>query len=212
MGAFFLLALAASPAWAQHTSADASEGFSSLAKSPIRGGPYLSTIQDRFGDPILVIDYPWTMHQRVSIEVATLPGDPAEWSEVRPLYYFDRLFNGERKVAIYKCLESSAEVPTRATVEQDGAEYNYIGQRNSLGKPSVLVACRTPVAEIKSVVDRAVFPLLDPWAVDRRLLQLDLPPKSFATKGKIRVWFLRGDTVLWSEDVAWPGFAAQQDP
>lgn len=230
IGAFLLVSIAAAPAWAQHTSADTAEGFSSLARAPIRGGPYLSTIQDRFGEPILMVDYPWTVHAKASIEVAALPDDQTQWSEVRPLYYFDRLFHGNQMVAIYKCLESAANVPTRASGEKNGVEYSYVGQRNSLGKPSVVVVCRTPIAEAEPtaekeptakaeptakkelLADRAVYPLLEPWAPDQRTLQLDLPRDFFAKQGKIRVWLLRGDAVLWSEDIAWPGFAAEGSP
>lgn len=232
-----LLAVAAGQALAQHTSRDASAGFSSLARAPVRvGGPYLSVIQDRFGDPILVVDYPWTTHQRASVEVASLPDDPAFWPEVRPLYFFARFFKGETMVAIYKCQDAAAEVGAKGSFTEGNIDFELIGRRNSLGRPLAVVAASTPVEEAadasktsdilktpdvpktpeapqlpdaSKTVRRAAFCLLEPCAVNRRLLQLDLPQTYFAKPGKIRVWFLRGDTLLWAEDVDWPGLAGQ---
>jgi len=51
----------------------------------------------------------------------------------------------------------------------------------------------------------AVFCLLSPWAINERLLHLDLPQGDFAKPGTLYVWFLRDDAVLWREVVQWPG-------
>jgi hypothetical protein len=205
--AILLLVAGASPAAAQHTSRDVAEGVSSLARAPLRSPrSHVTTIQDASGSPILMIDYPWTMHARTSIEVASLPEDPAGYSEVRPLFFFNKLFSGVRKVAIFECQDGSAEAATTASFVEEGTAFEVIGQRNSLGNPSAVVTSHTQIEEISAIVSHAVFCLLDPWTVNRRLLQLDLPPEQFAKPGKIRIWFLRDDVVLWSEDVPWPGF------
>jgi len=205
--AILLLAAAASPVAAQHTSRDVAEGFSSLARAPLRSPrSHVTTIHDVSGSPILMIDYPWTMHARASIEVAALPADPSGASEVRPLFFFKKLFSDVRKVAVFECQDASAEVLTTASFVEGGTEFEVVGQRNSLGNPSAVVTSHTQIEAISAVVGRAVFCLLDPWAVDRRLLQLDLPVEQFAKPGKIRIWFLRDDVVLWSEDLPWPGY------
>ena len=50
-----------------------------------------------------------------------------------------------------------------------------------------------------------VFPQLDVWAVDEGHLNFDLPPDVFEKPGKLFVWFLRGNRLLWEEQVDWPG-------
>ena len=216
-----LLTAGLGQAEAQQTSGYPAEGLPDLARAPIRvGGPFATTLRDLSGDPILVIHYPWTAHARTSIEVSSLPTESAEaphsaelrpsaveLSEVRPLYFFARSFKGQNTVAIYECQDGSAELPTKVNLVDAGTDYQVLGRRNALGKPSVLVASKTRIDAISKVVDRAVFCLLDAWAVDRQLLQLELPQAYFATPGRIRVWLLRGDAVIWSEDLAWPGFS-----
>lgn len=169
---------------------------------------YVSVAEQPDGEPILVIDYAWKVHARPSIEVCTLPDDQSEWPAIRPLFFLDKFFIKERIMkAVYRCLDGSEEVPTTGTFAEQDIDFEILGDSNSLKKPSVCVACRTKVPEIAKGVARALFCLLDPWAVDERTLYLDLPQKHFAESGQIRVWFLRRQAVLWSETVAWPGFS-----
>jgi len=172
---------------------------------------YVSVARQATGEPILVVDYPWKTHARPSIEVSTLPDDEAEWSEIRPLFFSAELMKGRLAKAVYACLDGSEKVPTRASLTEGGVEFEVLGDRNSFGKPSVSVACRTQVHEIRKVAVRALFCVLEPWAVDRRRLLFDLPREHFADPGKLRVWFLRGEKVLWSETVNWPGFPREDE-
>ena len=52
---------------------------------------------------------------------------------------------------------------------------------------------------------RAVFLLLDSWAINDHLLNLDLPRDTFSQPGLLHVWFMRGGEVMWEETVPWPG-------
>ena len=202
-----LLAVGAGQAMGQQTGGKTGGEFSELARAPLRvGGPFLTITEDRQGEPVVVVDYPWTMHTRGSIEVCSLPADPAKRSEVRPLYFFNNSFHGEAMVAVYECQDASAKVPTRAAFSAEGTRFEVLGNRNALGRPAVCIAGRTQVEKITDVVDRVFFCLLAPWSVDRRTLQLELPRAYFPKPGKIRLWFLRGDVVVWSEDADWPGY------
>ena len=169
-------------------------------------GPYVSLARQATGEPMLVVDYPWKTHARPSIEVSTLPDDEAQWPEIRPLFFLDKFMRGRVATAMYACLDGSEKVPTSTSLVEEGVEYEVFGDRNSFDRPSVSVACRTPVQKIGQVATRALFCLLEPWAVDRRRLLFDLPSEHFAGPSKLRVWLLRGDAVLWSETVDWPGF------
>lgn len=232
-----LLAVGAGQAAGQQPGRQTGSGFGEMARTPLKAEtPFLTVVEDREGRPILLVDYPWETHARASVEVSSLPDDRAKRSEVRPLYFFDRFFQGEAKLAVYECQDASATAPTRATFsaaetrseqetgpeEKPGSDketgpekeagtgvktrFDLLGDRNTLGRPAASVAARTQVEEITGVVHRAFFPLLAPWATGGRRLHLQLPPAYFAEPGAIRVWFLRGDAVIWSEDIAWPGY------
>jgi hypothetical protein len=46
---------------------------------------------------------------------------------------------------------------------------------------------------------------LAPWRIDDRTLSIDFPPDYFDKPGKMRVWFLRGDKIIWDDELSWPG-------
>ena len=51
-----------------------------------------------------------------------------------------------------------------------------------------------------------MFLQLDSWAINDQMLSLDLARHVFIKSGKLFVWFLRGDKVLWEEKIDWPGY------
>ena len=63
----------------------------------------------------------------------------------------------------------------------------------------------TPEKNSSLIGTTAVFYPPDAWAINDRLLLLDLPRDSFDKPGKLYIWFLRGDRILWQEELMWPG-------
>jgi len=207
---------------------DASPNPGTEAAETPRGDAYVSLITRPTGEPILKIEYPWNRHARPSLEVRVLAPDEVDAPLIRPLFFVATIMEGEVTRTVYQCQGDSERTAQVATFRRDGMDFEVFGARNALGRPSVCAACRTAPGrrqtlaevieeaeqsepEIESLVEapkpetRAVFPLLDAWAVDRRTLYLELPAKYFSQPSKIRVWLLRRDDVLWRADVDWPG-------
>jgi hypothetical protein len=176
----------------------------------------IAVIRGRGGRKTLAIEYPWKAHQNASVEVRLVPAERAEGTFVTPLDFYGQFlshgaektsYNVDLQAKIYRCLDHAEEGLTE-TFAKDRMGFKIVGRRNSLGHPSVYVLAYN---EGKTPEDRAdvVFPQLDTWAVADNRLSLDLPPEVFARPGKLFVWFLRGDRLLWEEQVDWPGAAAK---
>ncbi len=167
---------------------------------------FVSVSSDYTGSPILLVEYPWTHHARPSVEVRMLGEDEPDDYRVRPLHFLNDFMTGEMNVAVFRCQLDAADTRRTKTTTRSEIEFKLIGDRNSLGKAAVCVCCDTPAPfdELKRV-NRAAFGLLGPWAVDRRTLHLELPQQHFTKPGKMRVWLLRGDGIVWSEVIQWPG-------
>ena len=179
------------------------------AKTPRAERPsYLAVVRQPTGEPILVVDYPWPRHARPSVEVRLFAENEADNYLVRPLLFVDSFMKGEVTVNIYHCQDRSEDTPLSRPLSEGGIDFELLGKRNSLGKPSVCVACRARTGGTETGAF-AVYCLLKSWAVDRRTLFLDLPPGYFSRPGKIRVWFLRGKDIVWSETATWPGIGRQ---
>ena len=112
---------------------------------------------------------------------------------------------------VYHCLDGADDSDMVDSLLLDKIDFHIIARRNSLGRPAVLVVPEDKATKLHgkeaefTAAIRAVFPLLDAWAVNDRLLTLDLPRDSFSQRGQLHVWFLRGSRVMWEETVAWPG-------
>jgi hypothetical protein len=61
------------------------------------------------------------------------------------------------------------------------------------------------------VPPRTIFYFLKSWAIDPETLRLELPAKQYGKPGRLRVWFLRGDSVVWQQTVEWPGMDGATD-
>ena len=199
-----------------------------LVSEPARGESFVSVIRQPTGEPLLVIKYPWKRHAKPSIEVRVLDPSQLDSSLIRPLFFRHEIMKGDVTAAVYRCQDDSDDLPQTATFSEGTADFDVLGARNSLGRPSVCVACRIvpePASEktAKLIADlartgqdsaltqslqpetRAAYCLLDAWAVDARTLYLELPASHFSQPSKIRVWFLRGKDIVWMANTTWPG-------
>lgn len=166
-------------------------------------------------DLALLIAYPWKVHRRPSVEIRLVAGKDADAGAVRPLFFLSEYMKGEVTVAVYRCQDEAAGAPVRESLTEKEVEFEILGRRNSLAKPSVCVVHRFAADEPDggTTADEpdggtaAVFCLLPAWAIDKRLLRLDLPRQDFAKPGKMHVWFLREGTIVWKETLDWPGNA-----
>lgn len=172
-------------------------------RRPVADSP-ISLMERRSGDRVLLVGYPWKVHRRPSVEVRLVTDKDADASKLRPLFFAHEYFEGEVRVSVYQCEDEAASVPVRKSVTLEEVAFEILGRRNSLGRPSACVVHRFPTDD-PAPGAAAVFCLLRPWALDTRLLQLDLPREYFAGRGKMHVWFLRGGRILWHQTLDWPG-------
>lgn len=185
-----------------------SSGFA-VAQPPAGPGipgttPHVSIVKQHTGEQALVVDYPWKVHDRPSVEVRLVTRHEAGRRDIRPLLFVKEFMKGTVTVNVYHCLDKAAGVPQRHGFTQKKIEFEILGRRNRLGRPSVCVARRIPDDD-PAPGAAAVFCLLPSWSVDKGLLHLELPPQYFAEAGELYVWFLRHDKVLWEERTKWPG-------
>ena len=183
---------------------------------------YVTLVRERSGQQTLAIHYRWNVHSQASVEVRLMPAD-APAANVAPLYFVREYFKGDVSRKIYHCLDAAEGHETADSFTKDKLDFQIIGRRNALDRPAVLIlphvqpekpsdkaadkAPKNPSDKAVESADspRAVFPLLDAWALNDRSLSLELPRETFATAGQLHVWFLRSDRVLWEETVPWPG-------
>lgn len=177
-----------------------------------REGSRVSLFREPAGKLVLVVRYPWTLHAKPSVEVRLLGEGEPDDGAVRPMCFRSKYMKGPTTVAVYRCQDGCENSPTTVPIKEQDVEFEALGNRNSLGAPAVCVARQVvrkdatfhegPAMEPGAA---AAFPLLEPWALDKGLLYLDLPKDYFAESGRMRVWYLRRDRIVWSEDLAWPG-------
>ena len=170
------------------------------------GSSFVSVVRRPTGEPILVVAYPWKEHARPSIEVRAYGPDEADSRQIDPLYFVNNFMKGEVTVAVYKCQDLGGQTRTTAQLTKNEIDFEVIGERNSFGGPSATVACRTKYRiSAAETVPRAIFPLLEPWSIEPQELYLDLPEAYFSGPVKLRIWMLRGKSVVWTETIRWPG-------
>jgi hypothetical protein len=166
----------------------------------------VSLLRQRDGDRALVISYPWDLHRRPSVEVRLVTGKDPGPTVVRPLLFVGNYMKGKVAAAVYRCEDKAVGAPVRESLTVKGLQFEILGRRNRLERPSVCVIHRF-ADDQPAPGTTAVFSQLPAWAINRRLLQLDLPREEFTQPGRLYVWFLRDETVLWEETVDWPGYA-----
>lgn len=180
-----------------------------------RPNPDVRLLQDHDGDLILAIKRPWKSFTLPSIEVCLLPNDMPQTAPLHPMYFLSNHLRGEVTANLYRTLDQADEIPVRQPFTDKGIEFEWVGHRNSLGKAAVCVACRTEPpqkrsSEDKTMLSRATFCLLNYWSVERDGLYLDLPADYFSAPGRLRIWLLRDNQIVWSDTIRWPGIASQQ--
>ena len=213
-----LTLLAASTSIPGTTRADATDTASVASSGPatamdMYAESFVSIARRPTGQPILVVNYPWREHAEASIEIRQLASDEVDDLGLKPLLFRHELMKGPALVSISRCLDRCSEGRARAEFTRREIDFEILGDRNSFSSPSVCVACRTKYKPTGGqTVSRVVFPLLEPWSADRRRLYLDLPTEYFPQECMVRVWMLRGQDVVWTTTVRWPGYSRAQDP
>ena len=209
--------------WGGSAAAQVPPSAPPVARRP-KATSFVALVKRPSGDRGLLISYPWKIHRRPSVEVRLVTGKDAPASDLRPLWFLSEYMKGAVKVTLYDCEDEAASGPVREPLVQKKVEFEILGSRNSLGKPSVCVVHRLapdepppgqpspeePPPDEPPPDVTAVYCLLPAWAINKRLLQLDLPREDFAKPGKIHVWFLRDETILWKETLDWPGRAKRK--
>ena len=219
-------------AWILSASCMAAEPSSEPANAgnPIpQATPKISLANRNTGERLLQIDYPWQAFKKASVEVWLVTKNSPAHARIKPLYFVDQRLKGEVSVKVGECLAEAYGVGKTQLIPDERAVFRIIGVRNSLGKPAVSIVGRskedqtTPedIAKSKKKANKlenteeepplpfgtwAAFCDLENWAANRHELSLDLPPEYFAKPGKLYVWFLRGDTILWEERLEWKGY------
>lgn len=177
-------------------------------------------LQDHDGDLVLALHRPWRSFSRPSVEVCLLPDSLPPTTRIRPMYFVSSYLKGQVTADLYRSLDQADEVPVRQPFTEKDLAFEIVGNRNSLGKAAVCVACRTELpAETLTEpatgdkkdakgLPRATFCLLDHWAVEQESLYLDLPKDYFSAPGRLQIWLLRDDRIVWSDTIRWPGLAS----
>jgi hypothetical protein len=175
------------------------------AKADLSGAA-VTVIEDRDGSPILWVRYPWACHEGASIEICLFPPktDVAH-SRVEPLYFTARHFRGDVRKVVERCEDHAANVLTPGKVCQGDREYAVLGNRNTLGVPAVAVGWETTIRE--AVCPHVSFGNLQTWATESDSLYLNLPPEQFCRPGILKIWLLRGETIVWQRVMEWPDSA-----
>ena len=169
------------------------------------------------GEPMLVIRYPWTLHKKPSIEVRTFVPGEEESVRIRPLQFRSVFMKDTVTIKVYETQAASAATRTTAEFLRHGIAFAAIGERNLLGRPAVCVTCQTEVLKpnkepFPNKARWALYPFMEPWAVNDETVFLSLPKITFTEPAKIRVFFLRDRDVAWSQTLQWPGFSKPETP
>jgi hypothetical protein len=174
------------------------------AQEAIKDTKYVAVDKTKSGENVLTVNYPWGVHEKASIEVRLITDKKDFAARVRPLRFAMIRFDDVTKRHFLKTFDESIEQPSDWMAQGGGMRWQIIGENNHFDRKAMWFV-NTPAKDSSIVGTTAAFSPLDPWAVSDRLLQLDLPRAQFEQPGKMYVWFLRGDRILWQEEVQWPG-------
>jgi hypothetical protein len=165
---------------------------------------YVSLDKTKTGDTVILIKYPWRVHEKASIEARLITEKKDFDARVRPLRFATIHFDRHSQRRIYDSFDHSLDRPSDWKSDAGGLTWRIIAHGNHLGHAAAWFV-NTPKRDSPLVGTTATFYPLDPWAIDDRLLVLDLPRGSFEQPGKMHVWFLRGERIFWHEELPWPG-------
>ncbi len=169
----------------------------------------ISVVKQSNGEPVLLVNCPWRKYPRPSIQISLVLDEKVDLAALKPLR-IDGIFAD----ALWKQQVGSLNKPAHAATHElvktttafieynDGKLLKHRARANSQGKASAY-ALETQLGTL------LVFYQLEPW-VDGQgtfrltLADIDLPSK-FASSGRVKVWLLSEEKVVWSANVAWPG-------
>jgi hypothetical protein len=197
------------PAPADEAAAEKTGGAATPAKQPAT--KFACIVCERPGRPGLMIEYPWKLHAHSSVEVRYATAAQEKEITFAPIYFVAEYFKGANRDHIYHCLDTVSDRVERFTFTKDQVDFHVSGLKNLLGHPAVQVVAKE-VGRHTKAAPIVIFPLLDGWAIDDKMLSFDLPADEFAAPGTLHVWFLRGDTAMWEQSLAWPGSGAVVTP
>jgi hypothetical protein len=189
--------------------------------------PRITIETQNTGKRLIHIDYPWQAYQKASVEVWLVTKDSPANAKIKPTYFVDYRLKGETSVKVGECLASAYSTGSMKSVPDDKMTIQIVGLRNSLGKPAVSILGKSKrdqeeakdkeEPKVDVPVDTsfepplpygswAAFCDLENWSLNRHELSLDLLSEHFARPGKLYIWFLRGDKILWEERLDWKGY------
>jgi hypothetical protein len=156
------------------------------------------------GENVLLVDYPWRKHEKPSIEVRLITEKSAYAARAKPQRLAEMPIDEKMQRRIYTAFDTAIDRPSTGKFEIGGMKWDIYARSNHLGQ-GALWFVNTPEAKDDKSGAAAVFFPPDPWAVNDRVLLLDLPRETFYKPGKLHVWFLRCDRIVWQEEIDWPG-------
>jgi hypothetical protein len=168
------------------------------------GAKCVSLQKTKTGESLLVINYPWRTHKKTSIEVRLIPDKKDFEARVKPLRFSSIRFDDDTQRHIFHSFDEALVRSSDWKAEGGGLQWQVIGRANHRGHEAVWFV-NSPKDEKSPPGTTAAFYPLDPWAINDKLLMLDLPRNSFDQPGKMYIWLLRGDQIIWQEDLMWPG-------
>jgi len=174
------------------------------------GRPDISIFTSADDRPVLKIEYPWTILTDASLEIREyLDEDDLEDYLIRPLRFRYDSFYYKTKEAVFDIRDRATQVPLEESIyayhRKGWRDFTLLGVRNSLSRRSVTVTDVERFSGGDEVVNRAVFPFLEDWSLDDQTLLLDIPSPNFDRPTALRIWFMSGGSVVWTETIDWPG-------
>jgi hypothetical protein len=165
---------------------------------------YVTVDRLKTGENLLLVKYPWRIHDKASIEIRLITEKNDLAARVRPLRFATLQFDPTTEARIYSAFDKSLVRHADWNAEAGGLNWQIIARSNHLGRAAEWFV-HVPNKDSAFIGTAAAFHPLDPWAIGDRLLMLDLPRDTFDPPGKLHVWFLRGERILWHEELMWPG-------
>ena len=91
--------------------------------------------------PILVIEYPWKVHSRPSVELRMLEPREADRdpSKIHSLRFVSDFMKSEVTDTVYGARDHAGEIPFQKKLAKFGREFEVPRRTNQLGKPGVTV-------------------------------------------------------------------------
>jgi hypothetical protein len=165
---------------------------------------YVSINRSSSGENMLLVKYPWSTHAKASIEVRLVTEKKDYSARAKPTRFMANYFNAETAKHVFRLEDEALKRPANEKIEAGGMKWDIIGHSNHLGQAAVWIVNKLD-PENDATGAAAVLCKPDPWSINDRTLLIDLPREFFDKPGKMYVWFLRGDQILWQNEVMWPG-------